>query len=428
MHYLIVSFSHKNSSLEMREKLSFDDENKEKCLKKLLQAPSIKEVILLSTCNRTEIITNCDDIDDAKSHIYTLLGLKTDSTRKELEENSEVFDDSTAIHHLFLVASSIDSMVVGETQITGQLKDAFRFSHDKAYSAKKLSRAISHAFKCAAKVRNSTDISSKPVSIASVAIFAIKDVTSLDGKKALVIGVGEMSEIVAKHLVSDGIETYITNRTAQKAEILAKECGAKTYHYGDLDKGVNEFDIIFSATSSSVPIITEDMVESRDFDRFWFDLAIPRDIETQSKNNIYLYAIDDLKSIIDKNISDRQQYVRQAQGIIGRSVVAYFESLDTPDIEPMIKEIYQRAFESASKESNRVIQKGYIPKEYETQVHKMAQQVMKRFLHDITKNIRAGSGDAGADTISGAIQSAMIKHGCEAPFEYKCKYKTKVCE
>jgi len=428
MYYLNISFSHKNSTLEIREKLSFDDETKEECLRKLLQSPSIKEVIVLSTCNRTEIVTNCTDIDDAKEHIYTLLELKTGLDRKILQNYSEIFDNSTAIYHLFLVASSIDSMVVGETQITGQLKDAFRFSYDRGFSGKKLSRAISHAFKCAASVRNATDISSKPVSIASVAISAIKDVTTLDGKKALIIGVGEMSEIVAKHLVSDGIETYITNRTAQKADILAQECGTKTYHYGELDKGVNEFDIIFSATGSKVPIITEDMIEERDFERFWFDLAIPRDIETPKIENIKLYAIDDLKFIIDKNLADRQQYVRQAQSIIGRSVVAYFESLDALDIEPMIKEIYQKAFEAAKNESNRVLENGYIPKEYEMQIHKMSQQVVKRFLHDITKNIRSGSKDASADSIAGVIQSAMSKHGCEAPNSYQCKYMTKVCE
>ena len=428
MYYLNISFSYKSSTLEMREKLSFDDEKKDECLKKLLQSPAITEAILLSTCNRTEIITNCTDIDSAKDHIYTLLELKTDSSRADLEKNAEVFDDSTAIHHLFSVASSIDSMVVGETQIAGQLKDAFRFSHEKARCGKKLSRAISHAFKCAAKVRNATDISSKPVSIASVAIAAIKDVTSLDGKKALIIGVGEMSEIVAKHLVSDGIETYITNRTTQKADILAGECGAKTYHYGDLDKAVNEFDIIFTATSSKTPIITEDMVEARDFDRFWFDLAIPRDIETPNEENIKLYAIDDLKFIIDKNIADRQQYVRAAQAIIGRSVVEYFESLDALDIEPMIKEIYQKAFEAASLESDRVIKNGYVPKEYESQIRKMSEQVVKRFLHDITKNIRSGSNDSSVDSVSGAISGVMNKHGCEAPNGYQCKYMTKVCE
>jgi len=300
-------------------------------------------------------------------------------------------------------------MVVGETQIAGQLKDAFRFSYENGFCSKKISRAMSHAFKCAAKVRNATDISSKPVSIASVAISAIKDITSLENKKALIIGVGEMSEIITKHLISDGIETYITNRTAQKAEILAKECNAKTYHFGDLDKAVNEFDIIFSATSSQTPIITADMIEPKEFDRFWFDLAIPRDIETPKEKNIHLYVIDDLQKTIEKNKENRKQYIRQAQSIVGRSVVEFFEWLDTLNVEPIIKEIYQKAYKAAEIETSRAIKKGFIPKEYEKQAKKMAEQTIKRFLHDITKKMRESSHDSKSDTITGALEYILKK-------------------
>ncbi len=419
MHYLIVSFSYKHADLEVRERLSYSDDDKKQCLTKITQSSSINEAILLSTCNRTEFITSCTDIESAKNHIFTVLELKSCLPREELIKHSDIFDDSTAIHHLFSVSSSIDSMVVGETQIAGQLKDAYRFAYEYKFCGKKLSRAISHAFKCAAKVRNATDISSKPVSIASVALSAVKDVTTLDGKKALVIGVGEMSEIVAKHLVSDGVETYITNRTEQKAKILVDECNATLYHYGDLDKAVNEFDIIFSATSSPVPIITEDMVEERDFERFWFDMAIPRDIETPKIPNIHIYAIDSLKEIVEKNMADRKQYVRQAQVIIGRSVVEFFEWLDALNVEPIIKEIYQKAYKAAEIESKRVIQKGFIPKEYEAQARKMAEQTLKRFLHDMIKKMRQASHEAKSDTVSGAMQYILNDEHDNIPNQYK---------
>ncbi len=419
MHYLIVSFSYKHAGIEVRERLSYDDSDKEQCLRKLLQSPSINEAILLNTCNRTEFITNCSDIENAKNHIFTILELKAGLGREELVKHSDIFDDSTAIHHLFSVASSIDSMVVGETQIAGQLKDAFRFSHERGFSAKKLSRAVSHAFKCAAKVRNATDISSKPVSIASVALAALKERTTLQNKRALVIGVGEMSEIVAKHLVSEGVETYITNRTAQKAEILAAECNAKTYRFGDLDKAVNEFDILFTATASQTPIITEEMIESRDFERFWFDLAIPRDIETPQQSNIHLQVIDDLQKVVEKNIADRKQYVRQAQAIIGRSVVEFFEWLDALNVEPIIKEIYQKAYKAAETETKRAIKKGFIPKEYEAQAKKMAEQALKRFLHDMTKKMREASHEAKSDTVTGALQYILNDEKDNVPDKYK---------
>ncbi len=419
MHYLIVSFSYKHAGLEVRERLSYDEGDKAQCLRKLLQSPSINEVILLTTCNRSEFIVNCSDVEDAKKHIFTILELKSGLDRSELIEHSDVFDDSMAIHHLFSVASSIDSMVVGETQIAGQLKDAFRLSHDNGFSDKKLSRAISHAFKCAAKVRNATDISSKPVSIASVALAAIKKETSLEGKRALVIGVGEMSEIVAKHLVSDGIETFITNRTSKKAEILGEECGANTYHYGDLDKAVNEFDIIFTATGSQVPIITEDMIESRETPRYWFDLAIPRDIETPKYNNIKLYVIDDLQEVVACNLADRKQYVRQAQAIIGRSVVEFFEWLDALNVEPIIKEIYQKAYDAAKIEAQRAVKKGFIPKEYEDNARKMSEQALKRFLHDMTKKMRKTIHEAKSDTVTGALQYILNDEKDNIPDKYK---------
>ncbi len=420
MHYLTVSFSYKHAPLEIREKLSYDDEDKKGCLKRLLQSSSINEAVILNTCNRIEFITSCADIDEAKEHIFTMLELKTRMLREELEKYSDIFDDSTAIHHLFAVASSIDSMVVGETQIAGQLKDAFRFAYENGFCSKKISRAMSHAFKCAAKVRASTDISSRPVSVASVAIKMMKDIVGdISGKKALIIGVGEMSEISAKHLIDDGIETYITNRTHQKAEILAKDLGAKVFPFGELEKGVNEFDIIFSATSSSMPIITEEMVEKKDFKRFWFDLAIPRDIENIDDENIVITVIDDLQKIVEKNIEERKQFVRQAQSIIGRGVVEFFEWLDALNVEPVIKEIYLKAQKAAEDEAKRVLKKGFIPKEYEESVKKLAYQSIKRFLHDMTKQMREATHEAKSDTTTGALQYILNSKNDNIPDKYK---------
>ena len=420
MHYLTISFSHKNSDIAFREKLVFNDTEKESCLKKLLQSPAISEAVLVSTCNRMEFFISCSDIEKATEHICTLLELKSNLTKDELKAHAEIVDDSSSIHHLFAVASSIDSMVVGETQIAGQLKDAFRFSYEHNYSAKKISRAMSHAFKCAAKVRNHTDISSKPVSVASVAINQIKQkVDKLTEKKALVIGVGEMSEICAKHLVSDGVETYITNRTKQKAETLASECGAKVYDFGNLHEAVNKFDIIFTATSASYPIITEELIEEKDFQRFWFDMAIPRDIDIRNRDDIYLFVVDDIKEIVDANKAEREQYVRQAHGIVGRGVVEFFEWLDALNVEPIIKEIYRKAHEAAQAETQRVMKKGFIPKEYESEVQKMAEQTVKRFLHEMTKKMREASHEAKSDTVTGAFQYILNDEHDNIPDQYK---------
>ena len=411
MNYLNISFSHKNSTLEIREKLSYpDDYHKNGCLTKLNNAQEISETILISTCNRMEVFCACSDIEMATKHIFDMLTARAGISREELQGRADVFDDSSAIHHIFSVAASLDSMVIGETQIAGQLKDAFRYSHDNGFCGQKIARVMKHAFKCAAKVRNATDISSKPVSIASVAVNKLKSVLDdVKGKKALIIGTGDMSEITAKHLVSAGADVYIMNRTDYKAEALAKECKAKIIDMSELPNAINEFPILFTATSSPVPIITDENIKSCDFDRYWFDMALPRDINYNKGERINLYTIDDLKTIADDNKTLREEASRKAHNIIGRSIVEFFEWLDTLDIEPMIKEIYEKAFEAAKLESDRVIKNGYIPKEYEKQVNKMAQQVMKRFLHDMTSEMRKVSEDSQSGMLSGALQFLVKK-------------------
>lgn len=430
MHYLIISFSHKNSTMEVREKLSYKDDNSKKgCLTKLNSGEAINESILISTCNRMEVFCSCSDISAATQHIFEMLTARSGISIDELEGRADIFDDSSAIHHIFTVASSLDSMVVGETQIAGQLKDAFRFSYDNGFCGQKLARAMHHAFKCAAKVRNATDISSKPVSIASVAVAKLKSVLeSVEGKKALVIGVGEMSEITAKHLVANGADVYIMNRTKEKAFELAEECSTKVLDMDQLPHVINEFEILFTATSSPDPIITDDIIKSCDFDRYWFDMALPRDISYHKGERINLYVIDDLKSIVDENKSIREESARKAHGIIGRSTVEFFEWLDTLDIEPMIKEIYQKAFEAARVESDRVLKNGYIPKEYEAQVRKMGEQVMKRFLHDMTSKMRSVSEESKSDMVTSALQFLIKKENNEMPDKYKCEHALNIIQ
>jgi len=341
-----------------------------------------------------EVLCSCSDTIEATNHIFYHLSKRAGINIDELEGRADVFDESSAIHHLFSVASSLDSMVVGETQIAGQLKDAFRFAYDNGYCDKKLARAIKSAFKCAADVRNATDISSKPVSMASVAVSKLKSlVNDLEGKKSLIIGVGEMSEITAKHLISAKADVYIMNRTLHKAQELADKTGAKVMAFDKLSSAINEFEILYTATSANEPIITDEIIKPCDFDRYWFDLAMPRDISYSKGERINLFVIDDLKVIVDENIGLREDAARAAHGVVGRNVVAFFESLSTLDIEPFIKEVYLKAKDVAQKESTRAIKNRYIPKEYQQEAQKMCEQALKTFLHDLTKKMRESSDE-----------------------------------
>jgi len=428
MQYLIISYTHKNSTLDVREKLTFnEDEAKELCLKALCAHENINEAIVLSTCNRIEIITSCSHVGSASEHIFKLLESRSKFTLNELEGRADIFDDQGAIHHLFSVASSLDSLVVGETQIAGQLKDAYRFSHEQGCCGQKLSRALHYAFKCAAEVRNVSDISSKPVSVASVAIAQVKkEIPSLEGKRALVIGSGEMSRITAKHLVSSGVEVTITNRTMAKAQLIADECGGKVRDFEELSEAINEYDLLFTATSAPAPIIREMHLKEVSFVRYWFDMAVPRDILINENVNIRLFAVDDLKTIVDENIMMREDEARASYSVVGRYTMEFFTWLQTLSIEPLIKEIYLQAETSARQETQNVMDHHYIPDEYEAAMLKMNQQVLKRFLHDITSRLRDVSSQAKSDTLLESIKFAFgINDENTLKDEYKCERNIK---
>jgi len=408
MHYLLISFSHHNTTLEIREKLALNDDASLKgCLQKITEHPYVNESTILSTCNRLEVLCSVQNVLEVTEFVFGVLGDYANISVQELEGRADVFEDQGAMHHLFNVASSLDSMVVGETQIVGQIKDAHKFASEHGFCDQKIARAMQYAFKCAAEVRNSSSISSKPVSIASVAVTKVKSqYPNLEDKTALIIGAGEMSRLCAQHLTSAGCKCVVMNRTIEKAEQIAQECGENVsvtaFEY--LAESVNEYDFIFTATGADDSIITEDMVKPRSFERHWFDMAIPRDIDESDMPGLHIYRIDDLKDIVSENLALREEEAKLCYSIIGKYTQEFFQWLQVLSIEPVIKAIYTKADSCAKEETARVIEKGFIPKEYEEQALKMSEQVLKRFLHDVTKRMRKASTDLDADTLMNAIE------------------------
>ncbi|WP_310440409.1 glutamyl-tRNA reductase [Sulfuricurvum sp.] len=428
MHYLIVSFSHKNSTLAIREKLAFvDDIARLNGMRKLNSNPHISESMILSTCNRVEIICSCNETELAIEAVFSLLANHSGLTPHELHERADVFDDEGGIHHLFSVASSLDSMVVGETQIAGQLKDAYKLSVDNGFSAQKIGRAMSYAFKCAAEVRNATNISSKPVSIASVAVAKVKEsLGDVSGKKALVIGSGEMSVITCKHLSAQGVDVTVMNRTFEKAEAIALECNARVRSYEEIAYAINEYELLFTATGSLTPIITEEMIKPCGFERYWFDMAVPRDIECDPELwSIRLFYVDDLKEIVSENIALREDEAKLSYVIIRRHVVGFFEWLKTLSVEPLIKNMYLRASDAALRESMRVMDSGYIPREYEHAVHKATLQALKRFLHPFAERMRDGSDPMRVDALIESMSFLMNQEEGDDLSQNSCTYYPK---
>ena len=418
MHYLVISFSHKNSTLAQREKLAFvNDAAKIEMLGKINNHPQISESMILSTCNRIEIFCSCSHVEEATEYLLALLSAHSHFALDELKMRGDILDDYGAIHHLFSVTSSLDSMVVGETQIVGQIKDAYKLSLENEFCGLKISRAMQFAQKCAAEIRNATEISSKPVSVASVAVSKARECCgTLSGMKALVIGSGEMSVITCKHLSAQGVEVTVMNRTMSKAEDIAKECKAKVRSFSEIEHAVNEYPLLFTATGSITPIIDEDMVQTCSYDRYWFDMAVPRDIELEESSfGIHVYRIDDLKEIVTANIGLREDEARISFVVIGRQATAFFEWLKGLTIEPLIKTMYQSAHDCAQKEAARVIDKGFIPKEYEAAVQKATLQALKRFLHPFSNRMRDASDPLRADALMTAMSFLTNQNDEQTP-------------
>lgn len=425
MHYLIISFSHKNTDISTREKLAFNNQaTKEIFIQKLLSCQYINEVIILSTCNRIELITTVSDVLSASDFVFSNLSEYSSISKAELEGRADTFEDQGAVHHLFSVCSSLDSLVIGETQITGQLKDAFRYSMERGFCSKNLSRAMHFAFKCAKDVRTETDISKNPVSVASTAVIQAKEILGeLGGLTAVVVGAGEMSRLAMKHLVQNGCNVILVNRDMQKAEELAKEFGENVFikPISKLVQLINSYKLLFCATGAPHTIITKDMVEEKDFKRYWFDIAMPRDIDDMPHENIKIYAVDDLQEIVNKNLALREEQAKIAFAIIGKYTMEFFKWLMTLDINPIIKNIREKANEAIKEELERSIKKGFIPKEYEANLEKSMQSVLNKFLHSPTLNIKKISDQPMADSVIEAMKLVFDLEETKLIDKYKCE-------
>lgn len=400
MHYFCISFTHKNTDLTLREKLSLNDETKKsEFLKLVLSKENIIESLVISTCNRVEILAFVEDLEQVSKHIITALALLCEVDKNDLIKRADIFEDSGAIHHLFSVASSLDSLVIGETQITGQIKNAFHFAKNLGFCGDNLAFALHHAFKCAAKVRNQTQISKNPISVASVAVAKAKELLDLSQKKAVVIGAGEMAQLACKHLLQTGAKLVILNRDIQKARELSEELKCEFDSLENLPNYLNTHELFFSATNANHAIITDKMIKSVEFKRYFFDIAVPRDIELDENDNVKVFAVDDLEEVVRKNLALRECEAGIAYSIIGAMTTEFFKTLSDLTLTPTIKALRLKAKECASKQLQIALSKGYLKKSDEEEARKLIHQTFKAFLHEPTLNLKHLQGKKSEEII-----------------------------
>jgi glutamyl-tRNA reductase len=396
VYYQVVSFSHQNCNQGIREQLAFsDDAEKIEMLNLLIAFDFVYEAFIISTCNRVEIVLATRDNFSSFHAILGLMAQKSNLNFYELKSLAFRYDNEEAVGHLFSVVSSLDSLVIGESQITGQVKEAFMLSHKNETAGSKLNRMISYAVKCAAEVRNVTKISQNPISIASVAVAQAHKVLgeTMAGMTAVVVGAGEMAVLATKHLLRAGCDVVILGRDKEKVELLAHTLGenVKADTIDKLEKYINRYRLLFSATSAKEILIKQSLIENESLPRIWFDMAIPRDIEDINLEKTQLYRIDDLRATSQTNHALREEQAVKAAEIVQRYKDDFYTWLRTLSIEPVIKQMREKVDEVIDIEIKRAIKKGFVPSDAEDNMRKMSEQMFKHFLHEPTQNLRKSS-------------------------------------
>lgn len=321
MKLLALGINHKTAPLEIRERTLFTRENTPEALRELLQAKAVNEAVILSTCNRTEVYTDCNN----QELLAEWLALKHWSDNKALTPYLYSYQDEAAVRHLMRVAAGLDSMVLGEPQILGQLKDAVSLARESGTLGSKLHRLFQSVFAVGKEIRTQTGISNHPVSFASTISRLAKQIfADVTKKVVLLVGAGETIELVATYFYQHGIQhIIIANRSHEKAMQLAQKFSAQGIAMSDLPAYLNQADIVVTATTSQLPLIGKGMLESalkirKHRPMLMVDLSVPRNIEPEVKQleDIYLYHLDDLHTIISSNLQNREEAAKQAELLI----------------------------------------------------------------------------------------------------------------
>ena len=359
---VLLGINHNTAPIEVRERLAIPSTRLADATRTLLHQPGIREGLILSTCNRVELLTLQDDTEtqpQTKTDLLRFLHEYFSVPPNDIQPHLYEHHDREAVRHLFRVASSLDSMVVGEPQILGQVKESYTIAREVGAVSTHLESLLQRTFTVAKKIRTETQIGSSSVSIASVAVdLARKIFGSLYGKTVLLVGAGKMSELAARHLIEHGASAIlVANRTESRAEKLAADFASPTVHteavsFDDLYAQTPRADIVITSTGAPQKIFGRShgqhfLQSRRNRPMFFIDIAVPRDVDPRMNEveGCFVYDIDDLQQVAAANLADRSREAQAAETIVSREVEKYHERLQSRDAVPAIKALQQQAEE-----------------------------------------------------------------------------------
>lgn len=403
MNIIVVGLSHKTASVDIREKVAFAPTNMGKPLKALVDIPDITEAIIVSTCNRVEIYATTHDIAGGIARVKRFLADYHNLVLDTLETHLYAHHGEDAIRHVFRVASSLDSMVVGEPQILGQIKTSYGYAAEFKSSGIILNRFLHKAFSVAKRVRTETKIASSAVSVAFAAVeLSRKIFDELTDKTVMLIGAGEMCELAAKHFLNNGVRgVMVTNRTFERAERLAEEFGGRAVPFDELFEYLHKADIILSSTGAPHCIIgpkdlEEVMRRRRQKPMFFIDIAVPRDIDPKVNDveNVYLYTVDDLQEVVQVNLAQRAEEAKKAEDIVNQEIGQFFKWLSSLEVTPTIVALRAKFDEIRRAELEKTLSNWKdLPPDGQKRLEALTNAMMNKLLHPPTSLLKkAGQG------------------------------------
>lgn len=352
MHIVVVSVNHKTADVSLREKLAFSESSIQQALSALINQKSILEGVILSTCNRTEIYAVTDQVHTGRYYVKSFMSEWFDVDIETIKSVTDVKVGNEAIHHLFKVITGLDSIVLGETQILGQIRDSFLLAQSEGTTGTVFNKLFKEAITLAKRAHAETDISSKAVSVSYAAVELSKKILGkLENKKILIVGAGEMAELALQNLVGSGAtDITVINRTAEKAKSLADQYGGRQVSLQELQCALIESDIVISSTSSQEFIITKPMMQDimklrKNKSLVLIDIAVPRDIdpEVNDIDLIFNYDVDDLKGLIDANLAERERAAQVIYTMIDKQVISFVDWINMLGVVPVITALREKA-------------------------------------------------------------------------------------
>jgi|Deesub1362B_J571_1020462.scaffolds.fasta_scaffold04197_2 glutamyl-tRNA reductase len=392
---ILSGLNHKTAPVEIREQLAFSREEAKQALRELLLATPLKEAVLLSTCNRTEIYGVVDDSTPWNGQVPQFLMRLRALDDQNLSRHFYHATDEEAIRHLFRVVSGLDSMVLGEAQILGQVKEAYLWAREAGTTDTQLNKLFHHAFRTGKRVRTETRIGEGSVSVGSVAVdLARKIFGEFRQKTILVMGAGEMAQQTLTHLSqAGGQQILVTNRTRKKAEDLAGIFAGTVISWEKRHSGMEQADVIIVSTGAKRPIVTREQIRNimarrKNRPLFLIDISVPRNVEAATKDlyNVYLYDIDDLQNVISHNLAERQKEIPKAEKIIEEELQEFLKWFDSIPAIQLIQQL-QEHFERIRQQEVKRYRKYFMKEDWE-QVDRFSRSLLKKFLHSPIVRLR----------------------------------------